>query len=177
MFMTVLRRVAGVFLRGLRSGLPDRALLFVGKLLLSFGQSGSACRFYESYVSRRPGNADALLLYANCLRDAGHYSSALRTYGELQSTASTNPTVWIELGKLHLLLDEAGEAMSCFGEAYKLGNRDEAVGLLTRWGLSPDAVNERRNIGGARPTECFFDVTDVLLYLETHSTVSGIQRD
>lgn len=165
-----------MLLRALRAVLPDWALLFTGNLLMSTGLAGSACRFYETFLARQPEHEGARLLYANSLRDAGHHAGAMRAYGELTATASANSRVYIELGQLHLMRDEADEAVSCFREAYNRGNREEAISWLARWGFSQDANDMGGETPEPRQAEWFFDITDVLLYLETHATVSGIQR-
>lgn len=136
----------------------------------------SAARFYESYTRRMPDDGRAKLKMASCLREAGAIDEAMAIFDKMLHGGSRDPRLFLELGRLYAARDEPLAAIGAFRQAYAMGDGAEAVRLLAAWGLEPE---DKENDPPSAPHDTkfiFLDITDVLAYLDSHRTVSGIQR-
>lgn len=172
----ILTRMVGRLLRIARATLPAPILVVVARAMRASGLHGSARRFLDSYLARRPDDDAVRLLHATCLSDAGCYSSSLDAFKHLLATRPTDPEVWMGMGTLHLAKGDVPSAVAAMRAAYEHGDRAGSMEWLTRWGFRPGDAVAPQVATPSSPGRWLFDMTDVLLYLDTNITVSGIQR-
>lgn len=128
---------------------------------------------YAQFLRHRPEDFDIWVQQGNCLKEFGSYEAALQSYRTAFQLNPDDADLHLQLGHLHKLTGDLSIANDHYKRSMRLDASSPAFAELA--GLDEPSTDKFEGDSIAGLTN-YLDVTDVLLFLEHHTNVTGIQR-
>lgn len=140
------------------------------------GNWSEAERWYDKALQSNPALAPIWVQYGHSLKEQGRFAEARTAYEQSLKLEPLNSDTHLQLGHVLKLLNARAEAARSYEEALRLGDNPDAFKELVGMGLESRARRIKAVSGRQAGKATYIDVSDILVYLTTHPTLSGIQR-
>ena len=132
---------------------------------------------YRSYLEAVPDDAAIWVQLGHALKETGAYAEAEAAYLRALELTPLDSDLLLQLGHLQKLRGRIGDATRFYEASLNADAASAAYGELVALGKSTRA-EAALNAGRERPVaaKTYFQIDDVLVFLASHKTVSGIQR-
>ena len=131
---------------------------------------------YGKYLDLNPDDFGIWVQRGNSLKEAGDYDSALQAYQKAITLNPADSDVNLQFGHLHKLRKDKTSAIAAYQRALEYDSGSAAFGELVTLGIQPIAGTSADEMIISAGPVVYFDITDILIFLDVNSNVSGIQR-
>jgi glycosyltransferase involved in cell wall biosynthesis len=137
----------------------------------------AAAEFYRLHLEAEPEDAAIWVQLGHALKEQGQTADALLAYRRAAELAPGDGDAQLQFGRALVLAGRRGEAAESLANALRLDASADAYRELMMLGESQLAAElmghwTERELA----TATLLEVTDLLVYLDHHKTLSGIQR-
>lgn len=159
--------------------LSDRASLReTGDRLRDEGHYPEAADAYGRYLKLRPDDFRIWVQYGNCLKDSGKLTTARFAYETATALDCEDADLHLQIGHLMKLQGRLAEAAKLYRKSYAL---DPISGVaareLAKLGAAPRAsFSSLADIDLSSKQLKILDISDLLVFLNVHNRLTGIQR-
>jgi len=149
-----------------------------GDRLRDAGQFPEAADAYGRYLKVRPDDFKIWVQYGNCLKDAGKLTTARLAYESATALDCEDADLHLQMGHLMKLQGRFAEAAKLYRKSYALNPTSGAAAReLAKLGTAPRS--SFLSLAGADLSSKqlkIFDISDLLVFLNVHNRLTGIQR-
>jgi glycosyltransferase involved in cell wall biosynthesis len=137
----------------------------------------SAILAYRDYLSAVPEDAAIWVQLGHALKETGDYAEAETAYRRALELTPQDSDVLLQLGHLLKLRGRRRAATRLYEASLEADVMSPAYQELAALGQIQRAEASRQNFWSKHArTQTYFQIDDVLAFLSSHKTVSGIQR-
>jgi glycosyltransferase involved in cell wall biosynthesis len=130
---------------------------------------------YKAYLERNPKDFDIWVQLGHANKETGAYSSAREAYSMAIDLRPNDFDVYLNKGHLEKLAGRRDAAITAYKRAYEL-NPDNGDALREIVALEGDLSEFATPEATAATKTIYLDMTDLIVYVQTNVSLSGIQR-
>lgn len=138
------------------------------------GDWSEAAANYESHLGQKPDDFDIWVQLGHARKETGDYVGARAAYRRAIELRPEDFDVHLNMGHLEKLAGQQTAAISAYKTAFQLNpkNLDALREIVTLGGDVRDLVEENE----LAAKTIYFDMTDLIIYVQHNPSLSGIQR-
>lgn len=137
----------------------------------------AAAELYRLHLEVEPKDVPIWVQLGHALKEQGQVSEALHAYRQAAELGTEDGDAQLQFGRALVLAGRRGEATESLANALRLGASADAYRELVMLGESQLASELMGHWTEQElATATLMEVTDLLVYLNEHRTLSGIQR-
>ncbi|HQT73210.1 MAG TPA: glycosyltransferase [Acidiphilium sp.] len=166
------------FLTNFSSKKDNHHLIEEANALRDSGRYAEAAVAYAAYLAETPKDFGIWVQRGNCLKDSGQYEAAKIAYETAVLLNSNDSDVYLQLGHLAKLVQDHDAAIKHYKKSLFL-NPENHDAQLELYQISPkiDSSSRKNKYRSNSDKKCnFYDITDLLTFMNDNLTVTGIQR-
>ncbi|MCI4677315.1 glycosyltransferase [Rhodoblastus acidophilus] len=139
------------------------------------GDWSKAAENYQSYLSNAPEDFEIWVQLGHALKEANRFGEARAAYGTAIRLRPDDFDVHLNLGHLEKLAGQRDAAITAYKRSFELNssNRDALQELID---LGADLSDAEGTYLPSATKTIFVDMTDLMEYVKTNPSLSGIQR-
>jgi len=141
----------------------------------SKGAWGEAAANYKAYLDEAPRDFSIWVQLGHAYKESGDFQLARAAYREAINLKPDDSDVHLNLGHLEKLAGARDAAIAAYVKAHELASEDKDA-LRELIGLDADLSELPGAETLTQSKTIYFDVTDLIEYVKTNSSLSGIQR-
>jgi glycosyltransferase involved in cell wall biosynthesis len=137
-------------------------------------QYNEAASLYQEYLNYNPRDFGIWVQLGNALKDSDQFEQSERAYKTAIELNSDDYDVFLQLGHLLKLRNRKRDALEMYRRSFKIKPSMDAAKEISLIDSNSPEVLEL--LVDSSTVNYFFEIDDLLNYLNAHPTLSGIQR-
>jgi glycosyltransferase involved in cell wall biosynthesis len=138
------------------------------------GEWADAVANYKSHLARQAGDFDIWVQLGHASKETGDYAEARAAYSKAVELRPKDFDVYLNKGHLEKLAGQQEAAITAYKKAFEL-NPKNLDALREIVGLGGD-VSDLEGADALAVKTIYVDMTDLIVYVQTNASLSGIQR-